>query len=293
VPSSDDAQRAPGRLSVVVAGWDEAAVRLVEGLRRSDDLRLAAVLDDRPAALARVRALDLPTADGAPVTCDALVIRDGGRSLVCRPDARRVDASGEVEGLRTGTSGARIVPAADCLALRRVVRALAAAYVAVERVYLLILEHSTRLDCLTPLFGERNGTHGWLPPGGPPVVVQRVLVPYDRSNVHVLCVDVSSDVGRDEVLAALQAAPRVVVGRAGDGLPHTAGLQERRRDADHPAGDAPEIFVWEESVAVEGRRLYLTVDVCPLATPVPETLDAVREVAAGHTSEADPARAVR
>jgi hypothetical protein len=46
-----------------------------------------------------------------------------------------------------------------------------------------------------------------------------------------------------------------------------------------PRGDRPEVFVWEEAVAVVGRSLFLTIDVSPDATPVPEMVDAVRQLA--------------
>ena len=81
---------------------------------------------------------------------------------------------------------------------------------------------------------------------------------------------------RTRVLAALWAAPRVLVGRAADGLTTTAHVREFFRDLGPDAADRWEAFVWAESVCAFGRSMTLMMDVDPDATPIPETIDAIR-----------------
>ena len=113
---------------------------------------------------------------------------------------------------------------------------------------------------------------------GPPVFVQRVQVPYERSAVHIVRMDLAASLDRDTALEALRRAPLVHVEA---GLATTADLQEERRDRGLLRGDAPEVFVWEGSVDVAGTHLHFIADVCPFAVPIPEILAGVRDLIGG------------
>lgn len=274
--AADEASSGPGRpLAVVIVGYDDLAAQTVQALRAASDLSLSAVLEDDPGRRARAQALGLPVPTRSTVPCDVLVIREGEESLVALPKAE-VAANAAAAGC-VGRAGGERIPSADCLAVRRILDAIPASCEA-ERVYVLILEHSQRVDCLTPSVGAANDTRGWLVQGAPTLVVQRVAVPYDRSNLHVVKIDTRMASRREDVLSALRSAPRLHVGRAADGFVHTAALQEWRRDGGHSDADGGDVFVWSESVGVTGNQVVLMADVCPHATPVHETLDAVRRL---------------
>jgi glyceraldehyde-3-phosphate dehydrogenase (NAD(P)) len=92
---------------------------------------------------------------------------------------------------------------------------------------------------------------------------------------HVVAVqaDVRRPVRREDVLAAFEGMPRVVVG---EGLRSTADLAEYFQDLGRPRRDRPEIYVWAEGVQVAGRTVLATFSVHMESITIPETIDAVR-----------------
>jgi glyceraldehyde-3-phosphate dehydrogenase (NAD(P)) len=76
-----------------------------------------------------------------------------------------------------------------------------------------------------------------------------------------------------EVLAALEAMPRVTVG---EGIGSTADLAEHYRDLGRPRQDRPEIYVWKEGVRVVGATVYATISVHMESITIPETIDCIR-----------------
>lgn len=85
--------------------------------------------------------------------------------------------------------------------------------------------------------------------------------------------DLRQSVETAEVLAALEAMPRVVVG---EGLRTTADLAEHYRDLGRPRQDRPEIYVWKESVGATGTTVYATISVHMESITIPETIDCIR-----------------
>jgi len=136
-----------------------------------------------------------------------------------------------------------------------------------------------RVDALEPVFDEHE--EDWEMKklfGGqiPSFSVGRVLVPYTHSNLHMVKLDLASPINKDRLLGALNRSPRIAVARAADGFANTARVQEFYRDMGRTFFDRLQVFIWEESIIVDGRRLYVMLDVSPEAIAIPEIIDAIR-----------------
>ena len=86
-------------------------------------------------------------------------------------------------------------------------------------------------------------------------------------------VDLQRDVDHGQVVEALQALPRVVVGR---GVRSTAELAEHYTDHGRHRGDWPEIYVFEESLEFCGSTLLAAIGVHMESITIPETIDCIR-----------------
>ena len=100
--------------------------------------------------------------------------------------------------------------------------------------------------------------------------------PYNLSHIHFAMVETTRPVSLDELRDALWDAPRIAFVRAGDGLVALNSVVELMRDLDRPRGDMWEVAVWEDSLAVDEREVYLTFQVHNESIVVPETIDCIR-----------------
>jgi glyceraldehyde-3-phosphate dehydrogenase (NAD(P)) len=176
------------------------------------------------------------------------------------------------------------IPCASALAFARLLTALRTLS-PITRLYATVVR-GTRdrmsfcsVDSLEPVFDEpvEDGEIQRLFAGRlPSFHLRRVRAPYTHSHLHFVKVDVAAPFSRNTALRLLAASSRITMARAADGFPDTAHVQEFYRDLGRPRADRPEIFIWEESVEVEGSSLYLFLDVSFEATPIPEIIDAAR-----------------
>ena len=97
--------------------------------------------------------------------------------------------------------------------------------------------------------------------------------PTTLGHVLTLQADLQRTVTHDEVVAALERTPRVIVGA---GLRSTADLAEHFQDLGRPRRDRPEIYVWSEGLHVEGRTVVASFSVHMESITIPETIDCVR-----------------
>jgi glyceraldehyde-3-phosphate dehydrogenase (NAD(P)) len=149
---------------------------------------------------------------------------------------------------------------------------------------------SSQVDALEPVFAlphEDADLQSLLGSFVEMVHMRRTNVPYTHSHLHHIKLDLKSPTSRESVVDALRRAPRVRLAAGASRFPDTGRLQEFDRDLGRPRGDRPEVFVWEESVAVQQRSVFMTVDVDPDATPIPELIDAVRCLARRDLSPAE------
>lgn len=108
------------------------------------------------------------------------------------------------------------------------------------------------------------------------VVTTAVKASHNSSHLHAWWVELTRESDRDEVLAALRAAPRIAFLRMDDGLSALNATTELMLDLGRPRGDLWEVALWEDGLAVHGREAYYTYQVFNQAIVVPETIDAIR-----------------
>ena len=109
------------------------------------------------------------------------------------------------------------------------------------------------------------------------VVTSAVAVPTTLMHVHMVNVELGERPTREKVLDVLADTPRILIVSAEEtGIKSTAQLVEWARDAKRERYDIPELVVWEESITLDGRDLYLFQAVHQESIVVPENVDAVR-----------------
>ncbi|WP_336021869.1 type II glyceraldehyde-3-phosphate dehydrogenase [Halobellus salinisoli] len=101
-------------------------------------------------------------------------------------------------------------------------------------------------------------------------------VPATLMHVHALNVTLGSDVTAAHVRQLLEGESRVYVIPEGLGLDGAGKLKDFALDAGRPRGDLWENCVWGESIAVEGRDLYLFQAIHQESDVIPENVDAIR-----------------
>ncbi|MFC6871760.1 type II glyceraldehyde-3-phosphate dehydrogenase [Halobellus marinus] len=104
-------------------------------------------------------------------------------------------------------------------------------------------------------------------------------VPATLMHVHALNVTLESDVTAAHVRQLLEGESRVYVIPEGFGLDGAGKLKDFALDAGRPRGDIWENCVWGESIAIEGRDLYLFQAIHQESDVIPENVDAVRAMA--------------
>lgn len=100
-----------------------------------------------------------------------------------------------------------------------------------------------------------------------------VQVPTTFSHVLNFQAELKSKVSAEEVIAAFDSMPRVIVG---EGMQSTAELMEFYGDMGRPRRDRQEIFLWKESVIVKDKTVYASINVHMESITIPETIDCVR-----------------
>lgn len=115
------------------------------------------------------------------------------------------------------------------------------------------------------------------------VVTIAAAGPFNLSHVHFAIVEAPRAPDRAAVIEAFHDAPRIVLVRAEEGIEAPNSVIEIARDIGRPRNDLWEVAVWENSVAVEGREIFLTYQVDNEAIVVPENIDAIRAVTAVET----------
>lgn len=99
---------------------------------------------------------------------------------------------------------------------------------------------------------------------------------HTQTHNHYWTLQLTRPSTREEVLAALRAAPRIAFIRMSDGLVALNSTIELMKDLGRPRGDMWEVAIWEDLVTVDGDEAYLTYQVYNEAIVVPETIDAIR-----------------
>ena len=116
------------------------------------------------------------------------------------------------------------------------------------------------------------------------IATSAVVVPTTLMHVHHLNITLSRAVEREDVISVLEEAPRIiVVSSESSGIRSTAEIMEAARIS-RGNGDVPELVVFEESIAVNGREVMLFQAVHQESIVVPENIDAIRALAGVYTA---------
>lgn len=110
--------------------------------------------------------------------------------------------------------------------------------------------------------------------------------PFNLSHIHFAMVETSREVTLEEVRASLAEAPRIAFVRSDDGLVALNSVMELMRDLGRPRGDMWEVAVWEDSLATDGREIYITYQIHNESIVVPETVDCIRALVGRETDAA-------
>jgi glyceraldehyde-3-phosphate dehydrogenase (NAD(P)) len=118
-----------------------------------------------------------------------------------------------------------------------------------------------------------------------PVVTMAFKVPTTHMHLHSLILSLEKKAGREEVVGALQRAPRMTLVDGKSGFKSTANIMDWAREHGRDRNDVYEATVWKDSVTVEDDEAYLFLAVHQEAIVVPENIDAIRALAGGFTRD--------
>ena len=116
------------------------------------------------------------------------------------------------------------------------------------------------------------------------IVTMAFKVPTTHMHLHSLILSLKGG-SREDVVKALQAAPRVNLVDGKSGFKSTANIMDWAREKGRDRNDVYEATVWKDSVTVVDGEAYMFLGVHQEAIVVPENLDAIRALAGGYSPE--------
>jgi glyceraldehyde-3-phosphate dehydrogenase/erythrose-4-phosphate dehydrogenase len=275
-----------------LAGFGPLGMQLADALAGHPYLCLVSVFEQEPLRAATLKELEIPFCAEAiedwAKTCDLVIATEASISVASTPVLFGPTLVDECPRLfHAGThdwSKAWRIPCADAIALRRLLELVGPA----QRIFSSCARRTgaatdhrfARVDALEPLLDvshEDQDLQDYLKPLVESVTMRRTRVPYTHSHVHHLKITLCDNYEYSNLERALDSSSRI---RVAAGFANTGQLQEFDRDLGRSRGDRPEIFVWQETIAMFGGCLFLTVDVDSNATIIPETLDLLCHFAA-------------
>ena len=120
---------------------------------------------------------------------------------------------------------------------------------------------------------------------GMSIVTMAFKVPTTHMHLHSLILSLKRESTREEVVKALQGAPRMTLVDGKSGYKSTANIMDWARERGRDRNDVYEATVWRDSVTVVDNEAYMFLGVHQEAIVVPENLDAIRAMAGGYTRE--------
>ncbi|MDG6921312.1 MAG: type II glyceraldehyde-3-phosphate dehydrogenase [Nitrososphaerota archaeon] len=117
------------------------------------------------------------------------------------------------------------------------------------------------------------------------IVTMAFKVPTTHMHLHSVILSLKSKAGREDVVKALEAAPRLNLVDGKSGFKSTANIMDWAREKGRDRNDVYEATVWRDSVTVVDGDAYFFLGVHQEAIVVPENVDAIRALAGGYTRE--------
>lgn len=109
------------------------------------------------------------------------------------------------------------------------------------------------------------------------IVTAAVIVPVTLMHLHIVNMEFEQLLTKRDVVNVLERTPRIrLINSEVSGIKSTSQLIEWARDIGRIRYDIPELIVFEDSITVMGRELYLIQAVHQEAIVVPENIDAIR-----------------
>jgi glyceraldehyde-3-phosphate dehydrogenase (NAD(P)) len=117
------------------------------------------------------------------------------------------------------------------------------------------------------------------------IVTMAFKVPTTHMHLHSLILSLKNQAPKEDVVKALQAAPRMNLVDGKSGFKSTANIMDWAREKGRDRNDVYEATVWKDSVTVVDGEAYMFLGVHQEAIVVPEDIDAIRGLAGGYTRE--------
>ena len=117
-----------------------------------------------------------------------------------------------------------------------------------------------------------------------PIVTMAFMVPTTHMHLHSLILSLKKG-AKEDVVRALQAAPRVNLVDGKSGFKSTANIMDWAREKGRDRNDVYEATVWKDSVTVVDGEAYMFLGVHQEAIVVPENIDAIRALTGGYSRE--------
>jgi glyceraldehyde-3-phosphate dehydrogenase (NAD(P)) len=117
------------------------------------------------------------------------------------------------------------------------------------------------------------------------IVTMAFKVPTTHMHLHSIILSLKKEAKREDVVKALQSAPRVTLVDGKSGFKSTASIMDWAREKGRDRNDVYEATVWRDSVTVVDGEAYMFLGVHQEAIVVPEDIDAIRALIGGYTRE--------
>ncbi len=118
-----------------------------------------------------------------------------------------------------------------------------------------------------------------------PIVTMAFKVPTTHMHLHSLILSLRKPATKEEVVKALQGAPRMTLVDGKSGFKSTANIMDWAREKGRDRNDVYEASIWKDSVTVVDGEAYMFLGVNQEAIVVPENIDAIRALSGGYTRE--------
>jgi len=118
-----------------------------------------------------------------------------------------------------------------------------------------------------------------------PIVTMAFKVPTTHMHLHSLILSLKKQATREDVVKALQGAPRLNLVDGKSGFKSTANIMDWAREKGRDRNDVYEATVWKDSVTVVDGEAYMFLGVHQEAIVVPENIDAIRALSGGYSRE--------
>jgi len=108
------------------------------------------------------------------------------------------------------------------------------------------------------------------------IATMAVIVPTTQMHMHAITIELTEAISREQILSLIAAHPRLGLIKASTGIVSTAELKEFVMDLGRQRSDLWENGIYEASVSVVGKTLYLFQAIHQEADVIVETIDAIR-----------------